>query len=71
LHIYFSFFFLDFGFSKIMGESNMTATTCGTPSYVAPEILEAKGYGKEVDLWSIGVIAYILYFCLFYFYFYS
>eukprot|EP01107_Rhizomastix_libera_P014278 TRINITY_DN4403_c0_g1_i1.p1 TRINITY_DN4403_c0_g1~~TRINITY_DN4403_c0_g1_i1.p1 ORF type:complete len:317 (+),score=90.22 TRINITY_DN4403_c0_g1_i1:64-951(+) len=50
----------DFGFSKIMGESVMLATACGTPSYVAPEVLEAKGYGKEVDMWSVGVITYIL-----------
>jgi calcium/calmodulin-dependent protein kinase I len=33
---------------------------CGTPSYVAPEVLAATGYGPEVDLWSIGVITYIL-----------
>lgn len=38
----------------------MLTTACGTPGYVAPEILEARPYGKEVDMWSVGVIAYIL-----------
>lgn len=38
----------------------MLNTACGTPGYVAPEILESRPYGKEVDMWSVGVIAYIL-----------
>ena len=35
-------------------------TACGTPGYVAPEILNGEQYGPAVDLWSMGVIAYIL-----------
>jgi len=50
----------DFGLSKIIGQQMMMQTACGTPSYVAPEVLNASGYGKEVDMWSIGVITYIL-----------
>jgi len=38
----------------------MMQTACGTPGYVAPEVLNATGYDKEVDMWSIGVITYIL-----------
>jgi len=50
----------DFGLSKIMGASVAMQTACGTPSYVAPEVLNAAGYDKEVDMWSVGVITYIL-----------
>jgi calcium/calmodulin-dependent protein kinase I len=52
----------DFGLSKIVGQAGMQMmmTACGTPGYVAPEVLQAMGYGPEVDLWSIGVITYIL-----------
>jgi len=50
----------DFGLSKIVGQAVMMKTACGTPGYVAPEVLKAQGYGPEVDLWSIGVITYIL-----------
>ncbi|KAF7490331.1 Calcium/calmodulin-dependent protein kinase type 1 [Sarcoptes scabiei] len=49
----------DFGLSK-MEDSGVMATACGTPGYVAPEVLAQKPYGKSVDVWSIGVIAYIL-----------
>ncbi|XP_050414132.1 calcium/calmodulin-dependent protein kinase type 1 isoform X1 [Patella vulgata] len=49
----------DFGLSK-MEDSGIMATACGTPGYVAPEVLAQKPYGKAVDCWSIGVISYIL-----------
>ncbi|TDH68820.1 hypothetical protein CCR75_006668 [Bremia lactucae] len=51
----------DFGFAKTVTKDNSgLVTTCGTPGYVAPEILEGASYGKPVDIWSIGVITYIL-----------
>ncbi|KAF2071951.1 hypothetical protein CYY_006726 [Polysphondylium violaceum] len=50
----------DFGLSKIVGNSVVMQTACGTPSYVAPEVLNATAYDKEVDMWSVGVITYIL-----------
>ncbi|XP_026532003.1 calcium/calmodulin-dependent protein kinase type 1B isoform X2 [Pseudonaja textilis] len=49
----------DFGLSKIEADGIMS-TACGTPGYVAPEILEQKAYGKAVDSWALGVISYIL-----------
>ncbi|XP_062975532.1 calcium/calmodulin-dependent protein kinase type 1G [Elgaria multicarinata webbii] len=49
----------DFGLSK-MEQNGVMSTACGTPGYVAPEVLEQKPYSKAVDCWSIGVITYIL-----------
>ena len=50
----------DFGLSKIMLEKNKAKafTLCGTPDYLAPEILENKGYDKSVDWWSLGALIY-------------
>ncbi|KAG0344191.1 Calcium/calmodulin-dependent protein kinase type 1D, partial [Podila humilis] len=51
----------DFGLSKVLtGQNDVLMTACGTPGYVAPEVLEQIGHGKPVDLWSIGVIAFTL-----------
>ncbi|CAL9729404.1 DNA damage response protein kinase Dun1p [Monosporozyma unispora] len=49
----------DFGLAKFTGEMQFTNTLCGTPSYVAPEVLTKKGYTSKVDMWSAGVILYV------------
>jgi serine/threonine protein kinase len=50
----------DFGLAKLLNQSQVMATACGTPGYVAPEILEGKPYTDKVDCWSLGVITYII-----------
>uniref|UniRef100_A0A4W3GUT8 Calcium/calmodulin-dependent protein kinase type IV n=1 Tax=Callorhinchus milii TaxID=7868 RepID=A0A4W3GUT8_CALMI len=50
----------DFGLSKIVNEQVTMKTVCGTPGYCAPEILRGCAYGPGVDMWSVGVITYIL-----------
>jgi len=49
----------DFGFSKNFGEEKLM-TSCGSPGYVAPEVLTSESYDNGVDMWSVGVIIYIL-----------
>ena len=53
----------DFGLaSKLEYDGQKRYSICGTPNYIAPEILEEKGYSYEVDIWSLGVIAYTMFF---------
>ena len=49
----------DFGLSKILEDMNdKVFTLCGTPQYIAPEVIYKKGYDKGVDWWSLGCIFY-------------
>lgn len=50
----------DFGLAKFIGELKFTNTLCGTPAYVAPEVLKStRKYSKNIDLWSAGVLLYV------------
>jgi polo-like kinase 1 len=51
----------DFGLStRIRSVGEKRKTVCGTPNYIAPEVLEEQGHSYEVDIWSLGVIIYTL-----------
>jgi len=51
----------DFGLSKAFANGSVLETSCGTPDYAAPEVLRMDGaYDKSVDLWSMGVITYVV-----------
>ena len=51
----------DFGVSKIIKKSQFVKEQCGTPAYIAPEIIANKGYeGFASDQWSLGVVLYAM-----------
>ena len=51
---------MDFGLSKILGKKEKSTDGFGTLTFVSPEVLIRKPYNKEVDIWSLGVILYLM-----------
>lgn len=52
---------IDFGFAKqLRAENGLLMTPCYTANFVAPEVLKRQGYDEACDIWSLGVILFIL-----------
>jgi len=49
---------VDFGLAKDVSNQPITHTFCGTPDYIAPEVLTHQGHGKAVDMWALGMLTY-------------
>ena len=49
---------IDFGLAKIVPGNETTMSFCGTPEYIAPEMVAGKGHGKAVDWWAVGILIY-------------
>jgi serine/threonine protein kinase len=52
--------FIDFGLSKVLGKDR-TSTICGSPEYMAPELLRKNLYSYSVDVWALGVLLFEMY----------
>ena len=49
----------DFGLAILEKEIHKVKSMCGTPNYLAPEVINKKEYSYEVDLWAVGVLTYV------------
>ena len=53
-------YIIDFGLSKMLSKNNLCYESYGTLEYIAPEILEGKGYNHKCDVWSFGIMLHSL-----------
>jgi serine/threonine protein kinase len=49
---------IDYGLAKMLDEEQETTSFCGTPEYLAPEMINQTGHDKGVDWWALGVLIY-------------
>ena len=49
---------IDYGLAKMLKNDELAMSYCGTPEYLAPEVLLNKGHGKPVDWWTLGILTY-------------
>lgn len=49
---------IDFGLAKIINDDKLAMSFCGTPEYLAPEMVKQEGHDKAVDWWSLGILIY-------------
>ena len=52
---------IDFGFARLVKPGEFLREYCGSYHYLAPEMIKREPYDLKVDLWSVGVVTYILY----------
>jgi calcium/calmodulin-dependent protein kinase I len=50
----------DFGLARYISEETLATTTCGTPGYVAPEVISKEPYDHRCDYWSLAVVLFIM-----------
>lgn len=49
---------IDYGLAKMIGQEELSMSFCGTPEYLAPEMVNRSGHDKNVDWWALGVLIY-------------
>jgi serine/threonine protein kinase len=47
---------IDFGMAKMLKDDEISTSFCGTPEYLAPEMIEQIGHDKTVDWWAVGIL---------------